>query len=60
VVVELAIYREEEESIHSERALARCGELKGSRSVWRAHGRIRPNPMRGRVGFVCHGLSNGE
>jgi hypothetical protein len=60
VVVELAISGEEEEAIHSERALARCGELKGSCSVWRAKGRIRLDPVRNRVGFVCHSLSNRE
>jgi hypothetical protein len=60
VVVELSISGEEEEAIHSERALARCGELKGSRSVWRAQGRIRLDQGRDRVGFVCHGLFNGE
>jgi hypothetical protein len=60
VVVELAISREAEEAIHSERDLARCGELKGSRSVWKAQGRIRLYPVRDRVGFVYHGLSSGE
>jgi hypothetical protein len=58
--MELAISREEEEAIHSGRALARCGELKGSCSVWRAQGRIRLDPVRNPVGFVFHGLSNGE
>jgi hypothetical protein len=60
VVVELAISRVEEEAIHSESTLARCGELKNSHSVWRAQGRIRLVLVRDRVGFVCHGLSNGE
>jgi hypothetical protein len=44
----------------SERALALCGGLKGSRLVWRAQGRIRLDPVRDRVGLVCHGISKGD
>ena len=44
VVLELVISGVEEEANHKGRALARCGELKGSHSVWRAQGGIRLDP----------------
>jgi hypothetical protein len=37
-----------------------CRGLRGSHFVWRDHGIIRLDLVRDRVGFVSHGLSNGD